>query len=53
MTRSGLFYALLCLGVVALYFFSARAGYSPYAAGGSRPSFFFFGGRSYGGPHHK
>ena len=55
MSRSGLVFALFCLGVVALYFMSARAGYSPFADGGNRggggSGFFFFGGR--GGPQHK
>lgn len=52
MSRSGLFFALFCLGVVALYFMSARNGYSPFAAGGNR-GFFFYGGRTGGGPQHK
>lgn len=54
MSRSGLFFALFCLGVVALYFLSARNGYSPFAAGGNRGGgFFFYGGRTGGGPQHK
>ena len=53
MSRSGLFFALFCVSVVALYFMSARNGYSPFAAGGNRGGFFFFGGRSGGGPQHK
>ena len=52
MSRSGLLFALFCLGVVALYFLSARNGYSPFAAGGNRGGFFFYGGRT-GGPQHK
>ena len=54
MSRSGLIFALFCLGVVALYFLTARNGYSPFAAGGNRGGFFFYGGRSgSGGPQHK
>ncbi len=58
MSRSGLFFALFCLGVVALYFLTARNGYSPFAAGGARSGsggggFFYFGGRGGGGPNHK
>ena len=54
MSRSGLLFALFCLGVVALYFMGARAGYSPFADGGNRGGFFFYGGRGgSGGPHHK
>ena len=55
MSRSGLFFALFCLGVVALYFLGARAGYSPFADGGNRGGggFFFYGGRGGSGPHHK
>ena len=48
MSRSGLFFALFCLGVVAAYFLMARNGYSPFAQGGARP--FFYGAR---GPTHK
>ena len=53
MSRSGLIFALFCLGVVALYFQSARNGYSPFAQGGNRGGFFFYGGRSGAGPQHK
>lgn len=50
MSKSGLLYALFCLAVVALYFLTARAGYSPFAAGG-RTGFFYTRGGA--GPHHK
>ena len=54
MSRSGLIFALFCLGVVALYFLGARNGYSPFADGGNRGGgFFFYGGRGGGGPQHK
>ena len=55
MSRSGLFFALFCLGVVAMYFFAARSGDSPFADGGNRGGgAFFYGGRGGGGgPHHK
>lgn len=53
MSRSGLLYALFCLAVVALYFVAARAGYSPFADGGSRGGGFFYAGRGGTGPHHK
>lgn len=54
MSRSGLLFALFCLGVVALYFFTARAGYSPFADGGARGGgFWFYGGRGGTGPQHK
>ncbi|WP_425229562.1 hypothetical protein [Sphingomonas sp.] len=54
MSRSGLLFALFCMGVAALYFMSARNGYSPFADGGNRGGAFFYGGRSGGGgPHHK
>lgn len=53
MSRSGLLFALFCLGVVALYFVTARAGYSPFGDGGRRGFFYggYYGGRT--GPHHK
>lgn len=50
MSRSGLLFALFCTGVVALYFLSARNGYSPFAGGGH--GFFYAGSRGYG-PQHK
>ena len=50
MSRSGLIFALFCLGVVALYFLSARNGFSPFAAGGNRGFFYARGGS---GPQHK
>lgn len=50
MTRSGLLYALFCLGVVALYLLTARAGYSPFADGGRSAFFYARGGV---GPQHK
>ena len=52
MSKSGLVFALFCLGVVALYFLTARAGYSPFADGGAR-SYWFYGGRGGTGPQHK
>lgn len=51
MSKSGLFYALFCLAVVALYFVTARAGWSPFADGG-RSAFFYTRGGYYG-PQHK
>ena len=53
MSRSGLFFALFCLGVVAAYFLMARNGYSPFARGGGGAGFFYYGGRAGGGPNHK
>lgn len=54
MSRSGLLYALFCLAVVALYFLTARAGYSPFADGGARGGgYWFYGGRGGTGPQHK
>ena len=50
MSKSGLLYALFCLAVVALYFFAARAGYSPFADGGRSAFFYTRGGY---GPQHK
>jgi hypothetical protein len=49
MSRSSIFYALVCLGLIALYTAAARNGYSPFAQGGARP-FFVYGSR---GPTHK
>jgi hypothetical protein len=51
MSKSGLLFALFCLGVVALYFLAARNGYSPFARGGG--GFFYAGGVRTGGPQHK
>lgn len=53
MSKSGLFYALFCLAVVALYFFTARAGWSPFADGGRGGAYWFYGGRGAPGPQHK
>jgi hypothetical protein len=54
MSRSGLFFALFCLGVVGLYFFAARNGFSPFAKGGAGGGgFFYAGGGRAGGPQHK
>ena len=52
MSRSGLLFALFCLGVVALYFLAARNGYSPFARSGGG-GFFYAGGVRSGGPQHK
>ena len=49
MSRSSIFYALICLGLIALYASAARNGYSPFAQAGAR-AFFFYGSR---GPTHK
>ena len=48
MTRSGFFYLLFCLGVVVLFLYAGRNGYSPFADGGARA--FGFVSR---GPTHK
>jgi hypothetical protein len=50
MSRSGLLYALFCLAVVALYFLTARAAWSPFADGGRTGFFYTRGGV---GPRHK
>ena len=44
MSRSGLIFALFCLGVVSLYFLASRNGYSPFARGGGGAGFFYAGG---------
>ncbi|MDB5696001.1 MAG: hypothetical protein JWN21_1544 [Sphingomonas bacterium] len=56
MSRSGLIFALFCLGVVALYFLAARSGYSPFARAGSGVGGgggFFYAGGGRAGPQHK
>lgn len=53
MSRSGLIFALFCLGVVSLYFLASRNGYSPFARGGGGAGFFYAGGGGRTGPQHK
>ena len=40
MSRSGLIFALFCLGVVSLYFLASRNGYSPFARGGGEGAWY-------------
>ena len=52
MSRSGLLFALFCLGVVGAVFPDRAHGYSPFADGGARRPMFYRRPVD-GGPHHK
>jgi hypothetical protein len=54
MSRSSIFYALWCIGVIALMMTATVNGFSPFASGGARGgSFFFFSSHRAYGPNHK